>query len=302
MSPQMHAHEMYTDADLVRRLLGAQMPQWADLPIWPVESAGTDNAIYRLGDSMAVRMPRIDWAVPAVAKEQRWLPYLAPQLPLPIAEPLAQGQPGAGYPWPWAIYRWLPGTSASAGVISDLEQAALDLARFIRALWRIDTQGAPHASAHALRGAALITRDAATRAAISALDGMIDTSAATAVWETALAAAEWQRAPVWFHGDVLPGNLLVDHGRLSAVIDFSGMGVGDPACDLMIAWALFSDASRAVFRTALAVDAATWMRARGHALSQALIFIPYYLHTNPVGVARARQQLAAVLADYRDNG
>jgi aminoglycoside phosphotransferase (APT) family kinase protein len=131
---------------------------------------------------------------------------------------------------------------------------------------------------------------------------VIDTVAATAVWEAALQAADWQRAPVWFHGDLLGGNLLFDGGRLRAVIDWGGLGVGDPACDLMIAWGLFAGESRDVFRAALALDDATWARARGHALSQAAIFIPYYLNSNPLGVANARRLIDAVLADARATG
>jgi aminoglycoside phosphotransferase (APT) family kinase protein len=150
-----------------------------------------------------------------------------------------------------------------------------------------------------LRGAPLTTRDADTRAALSRLQGLCDTDLALRVWEAALTAPAWDRDPVWFHGDLLPGNLLVRQGRLTAVIDFGGLGVGDPACDLMPAWALFSGDSRRAFRTALGVDDATWVRGRGHALAQAAIFIPYYLHSNPVGVANARRQIAAVLDDFQ---
>ncbi|CAN5250364.1 hypothetical protein BH23CHL1_BH23CHL1_10320 [soil metagenome] len=298
---KMHADEVFTDVALVRRLLAAQFPQWADLPIEPVRSAGTDNAIYRLGDDMAVRMPRIQWAMGQVDKEQEWLPRFAPHLPLAIPVTLAVGTPGEGYPWNWSVCRWLEGENATIERIADPCRAATDLAQFIVALQKIDTTGGPLAVNHNLRGAPLTTRDTATREAIAALHGLIDTDTATTAWETALRAPEWDRAPVWFHGDVLPGNLLFERGRLSAVIDFGGLGVGDPAPDLMIAWGLFSGESRDVFRAALAVDDATWARGRGHALSQALIFVPYYLETNPVGVANARHAIDEVLADYRDN-
>ena len=294
---KMHVDEVHTDVALVRRLLAAQFPLWADLPIEPVESAGTDNAIYRLGDDLAVRLPRIDWAVEDVDKEQHWLPRLARHLPLAIPVPLAKGQPAEDYPWPWSVYRWLAGENATLDRIADPCQTALDLAQFITALQRVDTTGAPLAADHGLRGASLTTRDAETRAAIAALDGMIDGDAALAVWQSALQAPEWERAPVWFHGDLLPGNLLFERGRLCAVIDFGGMGVGDPACDLMIAWGLFSGESRSVFRAALEIDDATWARGRGHALSQALIFIPYYLASNPLGVANARRAIDELLAD-----
>jgi aminoglycoside phosphotransferase (APT) family kinase protein len=296
---KMHADEVATDAALVRRLLAAQFPQWAGLPVAPVASAGTDNALYRLGDELAVRLPRIHWAVGQAAKEEAWLPRLAPALPLAVPEVLAHGVPGAGYPYPWAVYRWLGGANAAEQPPRDMQRAALDLAHFLLALQGLDTTGGPSAVDHGLRGAPLAGRDAATRGAIAALEGTIDSAAATAIWEDALRAGEWGRPPVWFHGDLLPGNLLVAGGRLSAVIDWNGLGVGDPACDLVIAWALLDGDSRAAFRAALGVDDATWARGRGHALSQALIFIPYYRHTNPLGVAYHRRTLNAVLAEYR---
>jgi aminoglycoside phosphotransferase (APT) family kinase protein len=216
--------------------------------------------------------------------------------------PLFRGEPGAGYPYPWSVYRWLDGHNAAQEPPADLNQAGVELAQFLLALQSIDPTGGPPAAEHGLRGAPLSGRDAATRQAIDNLEDMIDAGAATAVWEAALRAGEWRHLPVWFHGDLLPGNLLVSGGRLSAVIDWGGLGVGDPACDLVIAWALFSGASRAAFRAALGVDDATWVRGRGHALSQALIFIPYYRHTNPLGVAYHRRTLDAVLADYHAGG
>ncbi len=295
---KMHAAEVETDVSLVRRLLAAQFPQWADLPIEPVNSAGTDNAIYRLGDDKSVRLPRIQGATGQVAKEHRWLPRIAPHLPLAIPAPLAKGTPGEGYPWHWSVYRWLEGGNAAMQRLADPRRAATELAHFIAALQRIDPTGGPLAVEHDLRGVPLAMRDTYTREAIAALRGMIDVGAVTAAWEAALRAPEWNRSPVWFHGDLLPGNLLVEGGRLSAVIDFGGLGVGDPACDLMIAWGLFSGESREVFRAALAVDEATWVRGRGCALSWALIFIPYYLDTNPVGVGSARRVLDEVLADH----
>ena len=295
---KMHEGEVDTSIHLVRRLLAAQFPQWADLSLVPVKSAGTDNAIYRLGDDMSVRLPRIDWAVGQTDKEQKWLPKLAPHLPLEIPLQLEIGEPAEGYPWGWSIYKWLDGENLTLDEIPDLTQAAVDLAEFVIALQNIDTTNGPRADVHDLRGASLTTRDAVTREAISAMDGMIETESAVGVWEAALQSPEWDRFPVWFHGDLLPGNVLFDQGRVSAVIDFGGLGVGDPACDLMIAWSLFSGESREVFRRTLGVDHATWARGRGHALSQTVIFIPYYLNTNPVGVAFARHMLDEVLADF----
>ena len=290
---RMHVDEVETDEALVGRLLAAQFPRWADLPIQPVSSTGTDNALYRLGDEMLVRLPRIHWAVGNVEKEYHWLPKLAPHLPLAVPVPLAKGEPGAGYPWPWAVYRWLAGEHTTIDSIAHPQQAALDLAGFITALQQIDATDGPPGG----RGKPLALRDEETRKAIVALHSMIDTHAATAAWEAALQATAWDRAPVWFHGDLLPGNLLFQQGRLSAIIDFGTLGVGDPACDLMVAWNTLPAESRSVFRDALGVDDATWARGRGWALWQALVFIPYYRHTNPVGVAYAQRTLEEVLAD-----
>jgi aminoglycoside phosphotransferase (APT) family kinase protein len=295
---KMHVDEVDTNVSLVVRLLTTQFPQWADLPIEPVDSAGTDNALYRLGDDMVIRLPRIHWAIGGVDKAHQWLPRLAPHLPLAIPVPLAKGEPGEGYPWHWSVYRWLEGESANIERIADSHKAAIDLAHFIAALQQIDPTGGPPAG----RGVPLARRDQPTREAIAALHGIIDTDAATTAWDAALQAPEWDRSPVWVHGDLLLGNLLVERGRLSAVIDFGGLGVGDPACDLMIAWGLFSGESRDVFRAALAVDGATWERGRGWALSQALIFIPYYLDTNPAGVSNARRTIDEVLADHSASG
>ncbi|MGY2892652.1 aminoglycoside phosphotransferase family protein [Deinococcus sp. UYEF24] len=291
---RMHEDEVDTGPDLVRRLLAAQFPQWAGLPLRAVRSSGTDNAVYRLGDHLSVRLPRTGWAIAQVSKEHHWLPRLAPHLPLPISEPLVQGEPGEGYPYPWAVHRWLEGENLTADNLSDPIQAARELARFVLALRRIPT--VPE-SPIAGRGEPLATRDVGVREAVAALGELLDGKAALSAWETALAAPEWTGAPVWVHGDLLPGNLLFQSGRLSAVIDFGGLGVGDPACDLLPAWSLFSGEGREVFRTALAADEALWERGRGHALAQALMFIPYYLHTNPVGVRNAWRVVGEVLAD-----
>lgn len=297
----MHPDEVPTDASLVRRLLVAQVPRWAGLPVTPVRSAGTDNAIYRLGDDMAVRLPRIHWAVDLVHKEQRWLPRLAPHLPLPIPVPIAMGTPGEGYPWHWSITPWLEGENATIERIADPCQAATDLAHFVRALERIDAAGGPPAGpANFGRGVPLAMRDAATRAAIAALEGALDTAAATRAWEAALRADPWDRPPVWVHGDLQSGNLLVVQGRLSAVIDFGCLGVGDPAADLIVAWNLFSGDARETYREALAVDDATWARGRGWALSVALIALPYYRDSNPVLADISRRAIAAVLSSEGD--
>ena len=289
----MHADEVHTDVPLVRRLLAAQFPKWADLPIRSVPSAGTDNALYRVGDDMVVRLPRIHWAVESVEKEHQWLPRLAPLLPVAVPVPLGKGMPGEGYPWQWSIYRWLEGENPTVGGVADSGSLARDLAMFIAALQRVDPSNGPAAG----RGVPLAMREAPTRAAIEALDGMIDTDATTAAWDAAVRTPEWPGPAVWLHGDLAPGNVLLVNGRLSAVIDWGGLGVGDPACELAVAWNLLSADTRNIFRAALGVDDSTWARGRGWALSVALIQLPYYRETNPVLAANARHVIHEVLDD-----
>lgn len=291
---KMHADEVNVDPPLVRRLLAAQFPHWAYLPIEPVPSAGTDNALFRLGDDMVVRLPRIHWATDQVEKEHGWLPRLAPLLPLAIPEPLALGRPGAGYPWRWAVHRWLVGQDATVAQIADPHQLAADLAQFVSAMWQVDLTGDPPPG----RGRRLTERDEAARNAIDALHDTIDTAAATALWEECLRAPPWEKPLVWTHGDLIAPNLLVNHGRLTAVIDFGCLGVADPACDLVAAWSILPAETRSHFRAALDVDDATWARGRGWAFSQALAIIPYYRRTNPGLVAVAAHIIDEILADY----
>jgi aminoglycoside phosphotransferase (APT) family kinase protein len=297
---KMHADELDIDVPLVRRLVAAQCPRWAALRIAPVRSAGSDNAIYRLGNDLAVRLPRRTGRTDeSLEKECEWLPRLAPLLPLPVPVPLAKGVPGEGYPCGWAVYRWLAGETATRQHLADSRQAAADLAGFLAALQRIDIAGAPPPGEHNFfRGVPLATRDAAVRAAIASLRGVVDVGVVTAAWEAALRAPAWQGPPVWIHGDFCDGNLLAERGRLSGVIDFGGLGVGDPACDLIAAWSFLPARAREVFRTALAVDDATWARGRGWALSVALIALPYYRATNPVRVAYSLDRIGEVLADH----
>ncbi|MGA7671101.1 MAG: aminoglycoside phosphotransferase family protein [Nitrolancea sp.] len=300
---ELHDERVETNVALVSRLLAAQFPQWAALPIAPVPSAGTDNALYRLGDDLVVRLPRVGWAVAMVDKEYQWLPRLAPQLPLPVPVPLAQGVPAEGYPWNWTVCQWLDGETATVERITDSNQLAIDLARFIAALQALDASAGPAPGAHnGYRGEPLATRDANVRASIAALNGLIDDATATAVWDAALRTPNWDGPPVWFHGDLHPGNLLFLAGRLSAVIDFGLLAGGDPALDVVAAWLLFSDEARSVFRAALAVDDGTWLRARGRALSFGVGVLSYYGDTNPVLSSVARHALAEVLADFQRSG
>lgn len=296
---KMHADEVDTDVHLVRRLLAAQFPQWAGLSIDRVPHTGTDHAIYRLGEDMSVRLPRIHWATGQVDKEGRWLPKLAPHLPLAIPVPLARGEPAEGYPWRWCVSPWLDGENATVGRIGDVCEMAVDLAQFMIALQRTDATGGPLAGpSNGFRGGPLAERDASFRRAVPAWQRLVDTRLMIEAWEAALRAPEWDRPPVWVHGDLgRPGNLLAANGRLSAVIDFGCLGVGDPACDVRAALSLFSGESREVFRAALAVDDATWARARGWALTS-VGALPYYRDTNPEIVAEARHAIDEVLADH----
>jgi aminoglycoside phosphotransferase (APT) family kinase protein len=294
----MHPDEVDIDDDLVRRLVASQFPEWAGLRLEPARFFGTDNAIYRLGDDLALRLPRRERNVRQLRKERHWLPKLAPHLPLAIPVPRAIGYPGDGYPFEWAVYRWLEGEPATEAPIRDLVVAAADLAGFLGAMQRVAAAGGPPPGEHNFfRGAPLAQRDEAARAAIAKLGSEIDGAAATAAWHEALRAPEWDRPPVWIHGDLDARNLLVQDGRLSGAIDFGGLGVGDPACDVMVAWKVLSPDAREIFRDALSVDDATWARGRGWAVSQAVGALAYYTEeTNPQLVRDARRWLAEVLA------
>ena len=295
----MHADEVDTDVALVRRLLVTQFPQWAALPIQPAPSWGTDNALYRLGDDLVARLPRRMRTAVLLEKERHWLPRLAPLLPLAIPVSLADGMPAAGYPFEWCVYRWLKGEDATVQRVTEPNLLATDLARFVGALQQIDPAGGPSPGEHNFfRGEPLAARDPPVRAAIRSLRGAIDVGAVTAAWESALRSSEWQHPPVWIHGDLDARNLLVDEGRLSAVIDWGCLGVGDPACDAMVAWKVLTADTRDLFRTALSLDESTWARARGWSLSQALGALSYYtLEMNRALVVEARRWLAEVLAD-----
>ena len=261
---------------MAAQLVAEQFPEWADLPVVPVAANGWDNTTFRLGEELSIRLPSADGYSAQVAKEHRWLPILAPHLPLPIPEPVALGRPGVTYPWPWSIYRWIDGEPARDDRVADRKTLATDLARFLTALQAIDASDGPPAGGHScFRGGPLVVYDAETRAAIERAADVIDTTAAIEVWEKALNST-WHRSPVWVHGDVAPSNLLVDanplnRGVLRAVIDFGCSAVGDPACDLVMAWTFFDDESRSVFRDALNLDERTWDRGRGWALWKAVI-------------------------------
>jgi aminoglycoside phosphotransferase (APT) family kinase protein len=289
------------DVELVTRLVAAQFPQWAALPIVELIPQGWDNRTFRLGSRMTVRLPSAEEYARQVEKEQSWLPRLAPQLPIPIPSPVAQGAPAHGFPWSWSIYRWIDGETSSGARIRDLPTFAADLAAFLLALRHADATDGPAAGPQSFyRGAPLHVYDADVNEAIRHLGAAIDQQAVTEVWTTAL-STEWMAAPVWFHGDVSAGNLLVRNGTLAAVIDFGLCGIGDPACDLVIAYTLLEGPSRETFRAGVGLDDATWARARGWALWKALIVAAGITGTHsPARHAEiARRVIDAVIADHQ---
>ncbi|MFE5919203.1 aminoglycoside phosphotransferase family protein [Streptomyces sp. NPDC056468] len=286
----------WIDEALVRRLVDTQFPQWAGLPLKLLDPAGSDHVIYRLGEELTVRLPCHAGAIGQARKEFQWLPRLAPHVPLAIPVPVGVGDPDFGYPWPWAVSRWLDGEVATVDALGDSSRAAVELAQFLGALQRFAPEDIPaENSRDDLTGRPLSDRDRATRVAIAEVDGVFDATAMTELWNAALSAPGWDHSPVWFHGDFHTGNLLTSGGRLSAVIDFGGLGTGDPACDLMIAFTLMSADSRAAFRDALGVDDAAWMRGRGWALATGLNAYASYAAVNPRVAAQTTRQITQAL-------
>ena len=286
------------DVGLVLRLVEAQFPQWADLPVVAAVPQGWDNRSFRLGDTLVVRLPSAGGYAAQVDKENRWLPLLAPRLPLPVPVPVARGAPGHGYPWSWSVYRWINGQPATMGRVSDLSEFATTLAVFLSALQSIDPADGPPPGPHNFwRGGPLTTYAEETLRAVDTLAGEIPREAVLAAWRDA-AAARWPGEPSWLHGDVAAGNLLVRDGRLAAVIDFGSCAVGDSACDVVIAWTLLAGASRQAFRSALAADDRTWARGRGWALWKALITLVDCLEHDPPAAEQPRRVIKQALADH----
>jgi aminoglycoside phosphotransferase (APT) family kinase protein len=267
------------NVDLVKKLIANQFPQWSKLPISPVEKGGVDNRTFHLGSDMSVRLPSGEGYAPQVEKEHMWVPKFKQHIHLPISEPIAKGEPGEGYPWSWSVYKWIEGFMANTKSVKDMNQFARDLSRFLIELEAIDTSGGPPAGIHNyFRGASPVVYDEETRAAIKNTRDIFDEVIVTEIWNKAL-ESQWSKHPVWVHGDVAPGNLLVNSdGKLSAVIDFGVLGVGDPACDLAMAWTFFDHESREVFKSSMNLDEETWDRGRGWALWKSLI--TYDAHRN----------------------
>jgi aminoglycoside phosphotransferase (APT) family kinase protein len=295
MSMPMHPDELDVDEALVRRLLAEQFAEWAQLPLRRVPSSGTVNAMFRLGDELVVRLPFVEWGAGGIQQEARWLPRLAPHLPVAIPAVRAVGMPGLGYPCPWLVLDWIPGEHPEPGRLQRPEALATDLVAFVRALRAIDPTDAPIGH----RGFTLRRFDEPVRDSLRAAGDLVDEATILRLWEQALGADPYDGPPVWVHGDLLPANVLLQSGRLSAVLDLGAAGVGDPACDLMAAWSVLPAAERHGFREALDADAASWSRGRGYAIVQAAVALPYYRDTNPGMVQnslRILTELAAAVA------
>ncbi len=309
----MHPDETDTDAALVERLLAGQFPHWAHLPVRRVESTGTDNAMFRIGTELCARLPRIQGAVRALRREQRWLPVLAPRLPLAVPVAVGVGEPTDEYPYPWSVLPWIDGEPATRQVLAgggigsgwmdsaaaagriDSSAAAVDLAGFLKALHAADTTGGP-APVAGSRGMPITGRDETVRAMVAELGASLDSAAVLAAWERVMDTPAWPHEPAWIHSDLQGGNLIARDGRLAAVIDFAP-SLGDPAVGLLPAWNLFEGEARAAFRETLGVDDDTWERGRGWALSIALVALPYYtrLGTNPRIVADSWHDIDEIL-------
>jgi aminoglycoside phosphotransferase (APT) family kinase protein len=287
------------DVDTVRALVADQFPRWADLPVSPVPTPGWDNFTFRLADDMLVRLPSAAEYALAVEKEHRWLPELAEQLPVPTPEPLAQGMPGAGYPFRWSVYRWLRGEPAAPSTLTDPMGFAEDVTDFLLAMRGIDPTGGPQPGVHNwFRGGTLRTFDATARDALTRLDGQVDVALAAAAWGDSL-EARWDGVDRWFHGDLAAGNLLLDRGRLAAVIDFGTCGVGDPSCDLAVAWTVLDLPGRRLLRDRLGIDAPTWARGRGWALWKTLSNLANDLEDEDEHSAgQSRRVVDAILDDF----
>lgn len=279
IQPRNTCEDVVIDVSLVQTLIAVQFPEWKDLPVVPVSCSGWDNRTFHLGDKMLIRMPSTVEYEAQVEKEQYWLPKLSSSLPVQIPMPIAIGKPAKGYPWKWSIYGWIEGESVASSYIADFCELADNLAEFLIAFHRIDSTGGPLPGLHSFyRGGSLEVYDSEVKPAVTALKNKIDSNTVMEIWETALATC-WREKPVWVHGDMSAGNLLVHHGKLCAVIDFGQLAIGDPACDLSIAWTLFIGKSRDVFRRKLRLDDETWARGRAWALWKALVVAAGF--TNP---------------------
>ena len=278
----MAADPFAIDTSFATRLVAARFPDRAALPLVPLDTPGTDNEVFRLGERACLRMPRRTSADRQLVKEAEWLPRLAP-LTLEVPKPLELTGPFAPYPFHAAIYEWLPGASALDAPPGDMTAAAQALGRFVAALRERPAEGGPAAGAqNQYRGTPLSLRDGLTRNALARLGDLVDAGRLSRLWTTCLTAPPHPGPDMWLHGDLHGGNLIVRDGALTGVIDFGLLGIGDPAADLIVAWSFLDDATRTVFRETTGAGQDEWRRGQGWALSTAAIALDYYRDTNPV--------------------
>lgn len=291
----LHKGEFQIDPRVVRRLLRDQLPQWADLLLRRLDTSGTVNAMFRLGDGMLVRLPRTPEFSAGPQREAHWLPVFASELPLEVPDYVTLGTPTEWYPSHWSVLGWIEGTNATASTVDSLDEAARTLADFVVALRGVSTLGAPEGGSY--RGFGLAKADRSFRRWTARLPADVDRGAVLRSWEACLEAGEWTGPPTWFHSDLHSANLLARNGALVAVIDWEGVTVGDPSSDYVAAWWLFDAKSRETFRRAVQAHDADWRRGMGWALHMAVAAIPYYTDTNPAFAAQARRALNEVMVD-----
>jgi aminoglycoside phosphotransferase (APT) family kinase protein len=295
----MHTDQVEVPDELVRWLLDSQFAHWRDLPLRRLPPMGTDHQLFRLGEDLLVRMPIYRASAGQADSDAEWLPRLAPHLPVCVPVPVAVGEPGATYPFAWSVVPWLPGENPDSRNV-DPVRLAHELAEVVTALQAVDPAGGP-IKRDGSRGAPLVP-DAWVPDTITTLGDRIDGRAALAVWEAALDVGPWPGEQVWIHGDLLAGNLLVRDGRLSALIDFGALGVGDPSADLTAAWTTFEGPSRRIFHEHMGFDDDSWARARARAMLPALTGLTYYAESVPAFAERSRRHIEAVVSDARGNG
>lgn len=298
-SVQLHENEFDIDTELVQGLLIAQMPDLAELSLRRLDSWGTVNAVYRLGENLLVRLPRAPEYVRGPEREARWLPLFAQSLPIHVPKYERLGRPTSRYPSHWSVLEWVEGDPASEATIIRLDQAANDLGEFVQALREVSTANAPTGGNY--RAFRLARVDADFRGWLAKLPDDIDRFRVESVWNTSVSVGEWGLRPSWVHTDLRGGNLIVRDGRLAAVIDWEGCTVGDPSADHLAAWWLFDGDSRETFRTASGASKDTWSRAMGWALFMSVAAIPYYSETKPAFAGQARRALDEIISDHAEH-
>lgn len=293
--------EQQPSLSIARRLIDAQCPQWRALELSAVSSAGTDNALFRLGCDWVVRLPTVARAAEHASKEARWLPTFQGELPLKVPVPEFLGRASEAFDRAWSVVPWIKGQDLRAAVDLNLVDVATRLGECLGAVHGLPTEGAPPAGEQNNgRGLPLATRDHWVQQAIEALDNqaLIEPAPVLDLWQRCLDCPTSSREPRWVHGDPNAGNLIASDGKLAALIDWGLMGVGDPAVDLLAGWYLFDADARPVFRSTMGIDDGVWLRGAGWALSMALIAWPYYLDRNPTVTAESELVVARLLADF----